>query len=138
MQLKQFFEKNKNLHNHQGFGFYSICNLDFWIISILVAYDGKKGCRNRIGKTWYLHISVLHTIKIQAKHRFQVIKKELQIIYSSLQSGTFAITFPAYTRLLKDYLIYKIRMLSFFYSDNLLCFFFPLCCCAVRTVQPEN
>lgn len=38
MQLKQFFEKSKYLHNHQGFWFYPICNLDFWII-----YSGCLG-----------------------------------------------------------------------------------------------
>lgn len=32
MQLKKFFEKSNYLHNRQGSLFYSICNLDFWII----------------------------------------------------------------------------------------------------------
>lgn len=38
MQLKLFFEKKEYLHNHQRFWFYSICNLDFWII-----YSGFVG-----------------------------------------------------------------------------------------------
>ena len=62
-KLKQFFEKI-SLHNHQGFGIYSARNLDFWIISILVACDGKRGYRDRTGKTCYLPISVLRTTKI--------------------------------------------------------------------------
>ena len=58
MKLKQFFEKI-SLHNHQGFGIYSARNLDFRI-----AYDGKRGNRERTGKTCYLPISVLRTTKL--------------------------------------------------------------------------
>lgn len=50
MQLKQFFEKI-SICIITRIRIYSVVNLDFWIISILVAYDGKRGYRDRTGKT---------------------------------------------------------------------------------------